>query len=215
MLPPLNRRLAAADLVAEACRSTKRSRDVGANASECEALQPARADVRNFDAGIARCPGWLAPCWIRSWSATSSCCRRKAARIVVDPRKVSSPGYRMAIHPRPVELMAAVPAGRWDEARRRARYDRKTPSSSARSCTGFPTSRASSVFLSAARTDAGDARALHASRLRPRACARRGGTDSDGTETFIGVARYAANPDRESAEFMPSSSPTTWHGTVA
>ena len=64
MLPPLNRRLAAADLVAEACRSTKRSRDVGANASECEALQPARADVRNFDAGIAALP------WVRS----APCC---------------------------------------------------------------------------------------------------------------------------------------------
>ena len=59
------------------------------------------------------------------------------------------------------------------------------------------------LLLPAERADAVDARALHAGRLRPRDGAGRGRRrrPSARPPVFVGVARYVANPDAESAEF--------------
>jgi acetyltransferase len=197
MLPPLNRRLAA-DLVAEACRSTKRGRDVGANATECEALQRALTQISTLVCALP----WVRSLVLDPVVVSDGSLQAQAARIVIDPRKGPSPGYRhMAIHPYPVELVAAVRLG--DGTRLAVRPIRPEDAELERAFVHglSDQSRFFRFFYQLHElTPAMLARFTQVDYDRELALVA-AATDSDGTETFVGVARYTANPDRESAEF--------------
>jgi acetyltransferase len=139
-----------------------------------------------------------------------------AARIVVDPRKKPAPGYRhMAIHPYPVELVAAVRLR--DGTMLAVRPIRPEDAELERAFVHglSDQSRFFRFFYQ-----------LH--ELTPAMLARFTQVDYDrelalvavaansaGTEGFVGVARYIANPDRESAEFAVVVADAWQHRGVA
>jgi acetyltransferase len=211
MLPPLNRRLAA-DLVAEACPSTQTGRAVGANTAECDALQRALTQVSTLVCALP----WVRSLVLNPVVISEGRAQAHAARIVVDPRKMPSPGYRhLAIHPYPVELVAAVRLR--DGTKLAVRPIRPEDAELER------------AFVHGLSDQSRFFRFFHQlHELTPAMLARftqvdydrelavvAVAADSDGMEMFVGVARYIANPDRESAEFAVVVADAWQHRGVA
>jgi acetyltransferase len=193
-LPPLNERLAS-DLIHAALASI-RSNGM-ASESEQGALQRLLLQVSTLVCALP----WVRTLELDPVVAIDGQAQVLAARIVVDPKKMPTPGYRhMAIHPYPVELVGTVvlkdgttlpirPIMPEDADRERAFVHGLSDES-----------RYLRFFYQ-----------LH--ELTPAMLARFTQVDYDRElalvvlattpkgEQFIAVARYVANPDRESAEF--------------
>jgi acetyltransferase len=208
MLPPLNRRLAA-DLVAEACPS---KRTVVANAAECEALQRMLTQVSTLVCALP----WVRSMVLEPVVVGDGGAQVHAARIVVDPRKKPAPGYRhMAIHPYPVELVTAVRLR--DGTQLAVRPIRPEDAELERAFVHglSDQSRFFRFFYQLNElTPAMLARFTQVDYDRELALVAVA-TDSAGAEEFVGVARYIANPDRESAEFAVVVADAWQHRGVA
>ena len=194
MLPPLNQSLAAG-LMHEALASIRP--DSIATESEQVALERVLLQV---SALVCALP-WVRALELDPIVAIGGEAQVLDARIVIDPKKKPTPGYRhMAIHPYPIELIGtiALPDGKTlavrpimpeDAERERAFVHRLSDES-----------RYFRFFYQ-----------IH--ELTPAMLARFTQVDYDRElalvalaqaaekESIIGVARYIANPDQESAEF--------------
>ena len=197
MLPPLNRRLAL-DLVAEVWGPPRR----GASDRSADARREALADALTQVSTLVCALPWVRALDLRPIVVVEGRAIVTGARAAIDVRRKPQPGYRhMAIHPYPVELVADVvlkdgtplivrPIRPEDAELERAfvhdlseeaRYFRffyqlheLTPSMLAR-FTQVDYDREQALVAIA--------------------------KDAKGREAFVGVARYIANPDGESAEF--------------
>ena len=189
MLPPLNRRLAA-DLVASVCGVMP--------APERDALIALLLKVSTLVCALP----WVIELELGPVLAVAGDAIMVGARVVADPKRHAlANGYRhMAIHPYPVELETTVTLR--DGTRLRVRPIR-------------PEDAAAEIAFVASLSD--ESRYLrfmhHLHELTPQMLARFTQVDYDrelalvalgdnpGAEKIVGVARYVANPDRESAEF--------------
>jgi acetyltransferase len=189
MLPPLNRRLAA-DLVASVCG--------GIPAPERDALIALLLKVSTLVCALP----WVIELDLGPVLAAAGDPIIVEGRVVADPKRhPRARGYRhMAIHPYPVELETTVTVR--DGTRLRVRPIR-------------PEDAAAEVAFVAGLSD--ESRYLrfmhHLHELTPQMLARFTQVDYDrelalvalggkpGAGKIVGVARYVANPDRESAEF--------------
>ena len=189
MLPPLNRRLAT-DLVASVCGAMPDP--------ERDALIALLLKVSTLVCALP----WVIELELGPVIAAAGDAIVVGARVVVDSKRHAlARGYRhMAIHPYPVELETTVTLQ--DGSRLRVRPIR-------------PEDAAAEVAFVAGLSD--ESRYLrfmyHLHELTPQMLARFTQVDYDrelalialagkpGDEKIVGVARYVANPDRESAEF--------------
>jgi len=189
MLPPLNRRLAS-DLVISVCGALPH-RDLDALVAlvlKTSTLACALPWVVELELG---------PIVMAAGDATVL-----GARAIVDPkRQTLAHGYRhMAIHPYPVELETSLTLR--DGTRLRVRPIRPEDA------------RAERAFFAGLSEESRYFRFMyHLHELTPQMLARFTQVDYDrelalvalqseaGAEKIVGVARYVANPDRESAEF--------------
>jgi acetyltransferase len=189
MLPPLNRRLAA-DLVASVCGAMP--------APERDAVVALLLRVSTLVCALP----WVIELDLGPVVAATGDAIVVGARVVTDPKRhTRAHGYRhMAIHPYPVELETTVTLR--DGSRLRVRPIR-------------PEDAAAEIAFVAGLSE--ESRYLrfmyHLQELTPQMLARFTQVDYDrelafialggkpGNEKIVGVARYVANPDRESAEF--------------
>jgi acetyltransferase len=189
MLPPLNRRLAA-DLVASVCGVMP--------APERDALIALLLKVSTLVCALP----WVIELELGPVLAVAGDAIMVGARVVADPKRhVLAHGYRhMAIHPYPAELETTVTLR--DGSRLRVRPIR-------------PEDATAEIAFVASLSD--ESRYLrfmhHLHELTPQMLARFTQVDYDRElalvalggkprdEKIVGVARYVANPDRESAEF--------------
>jgi acetyltransferase len=189
MLPPLNRRLAT-DLVASVCGAMPDP--------ERDALIALLLKVSTLVCALP----WVIELELGPVIATAGDAIVVGARVVVDPKRHAlARGYRhMAIHPYPVELETTVTLQ--DGSRLRVRPIR-------------PEDAAAEVAFVAGLSD--ESRYLrfmyHLHELTPQMLARFTQVDYDRElalialagkprdEKIVGVARYVANPDQDSAEF--------------
>src|SRR5438105_2681503 len=193
-LPPLNQRLAA-DLIHAALASI-RPNGV-ASESEQAALQRLLLQVSTLVCALP----WVRTLELNPVVAIDGRAQVLAARIVVDPKKTPTPGYRhMAIHPYPVELVGTValkdgttlpirPIMPEDAEHERAFVHGLSDES--RYFRFFYQLHELTPAMLARFTQVDYDRELALVVLAP---AQKG-------EQFIAVARYVANPDHESAEF--------------
>ena len=194
MLPPLNQSLAA-DLMHEALASIRP--DSIATESEQVALERVLLQV---SALVCALP-WVRALELDPIVAIDGEAQVLDARIVIDPKKKPTPGCRhMAIHPYPIELIGtiALPDGKTlavrpimpeDAERERAFVHRLSDES-----------RYFRFFYQIHElTPAMLARFTQVDYDRELALVAVARTGEE--ESIIGVARYIANPDQESAEF--------------
>ncbi|HEY3179381.1 MAG TPA: GNAT family N-acetyltransferase [Casimicrobiaceae bacterium] len=194
MLPPLNYRLAA-DLMHAALAAIRPGST--ATDSEQEALQRLLLQVSTLVCALP----WLRTLKLDPVVAIDEQVQVLDARIVVDPKKKSTPGYRhMAIHPYPVELVGtiALQDGTTLPVRPIMPEDAELElafvhglSDEARYFRFFYQLHELTPAMLARFTQVDYDRELALVVLAPTAKG----------EQFIAVARYIANPDRESAEF--------------
>jgi acetyltransferase len=186
MLPPLNRRLAA-DLVESACGHVQ--------AREREALVGLLLRISTLACALP----WVIE--LELAGVTAGTASPATARVVVDPDRRASAGYRhMAIHPYPVELETTVTVKRG----RRLRVRAIRPEDA----------EAERAFVAGLSEESRYTRFMqHLHELTPQMLARFTQVDYDRelalialhgrarAEKIVAVARYVANPDGESAEF--------------
>jgi acetyltransferase len=186
MLPPLNRRLAA-DLVESACGHVP--------AREREALICLLLSISTLACALP----WVVELELAGVAAGTA--TPATARVVVEPNRRPSPGYRhMAIHPYPVELETTVAIKRG----RRLRVRAIRPEDA----------EAERAFVAGLSEESRYTRFMqHLRELTPQMLARFTQVDYDRelalialhgktrAEKIVAVARYVANPDGESAEF--------------
>ena len=189
MLPPLNRRLAA-DLVASVCGVMP--------AAERHTLTALLLKVSTLVCALP----WVIELELAPVLAAAGDAIVGGASVVADPKRhVLAHGYRhMAIHPYPVELETTVTLR--DGSLLRVRPIRPEDAAAER------------AFVASLSDESRYLRFMHhLHELTPQMLARFTQVDYDrelalvaltgkpGAEQIVGVARYVANPDRESAEF--------------
>ena len=194
MLPPLNQTLAA-DLMHEALASIRP--DSIATESEQQALQRVLLQV---SALVCALP-WVRELKLDPVVAIDGVAQVLDARIVVEPKKKPTPGYRhMAIHPYPIEFIGtiALPDGTtlavrpiMPEDGERERAFVNGLSDESRYFRFFYQLHELTPAMLARFTQVDYDREIALVALAP----------EGGNESIIGVARYIANPDLESAEF--------------
>ena len=194
MLPPLNRSLAA-DLMHEALASIRP--DSIATESEQDALQRVLLQV---SALVCALP-WVVELELDPVVAIDGTAQVLDARIVVDPKKKPTSGYRhMAIHPYPVELIDTIVLRDgttlairpiMPEDAEREREFVQSLSDESRYFRFFYQLHELTPAMLARFTQVDYDRELALVVLTP----------TPKGEQFIAVARYVANPDHESAEF--------------
>jgi acetyltransferase len=195
MLPPLNRRLAA-DMISAAFESV-RSRRASIDAASCrEALERALTQV---SALVCASP-WVRRLELDPVIVSDGRAQVRSARVVVEPKRKAAPGYRhMAIHPYPVELVGdvALREGTLVSVRpirpEDAELEREFVhglSERTRFLRFFYQLHELTPAMLARFTQVDYDRELALVALTKSEPAR-----------FIGVARFIANPDHESAEF--------------
>ena len=198
-LPPLNRRLAL-DLIAGARRHTGRD---GAPAAPDDVVEPVVRLLLQLSALVCACP-WVRELELDPVFAEPGVATVGAARLAVDPRQKSRRGYgHMAIHPYPSETAGTIEVR--DSVPLTVRAIRPEDAELERDFV-LGLSEESRYFRFFYR--------LH--ELTPQMLARFTQVDYDremalvalapaaaagGGERIVGVARYIANPDGESAEF--------------
>lgn len=206
-LPPLNRRLAL-DLVAGERRLG------GGPVAEGEAAsEPLVRLLLGLSALVCACP-WVRELELDPVLASHDAAAVAAARIVVDPRRKSMQGYgHMAIHPYPSELAqtAALRDGTTVELRPIRPEDAALEqrfvaglSDESRYFRFFYRLHELTPQMLARFTQVDYDREMALVALAPDAA-------SPDAHRFIGVARYIANPDGESAEFAIVTA-DDWHG---
>jgi acetyltransferase len=196
-LPPLNRRLAA-DLVEAACAPFPAERVDDATAIDREALARALMQV---SALVCALP-WVCGLHLDPVIVGDANAQVLGARIAVEPKRKPSPGYRhMAIHPYPVELVGTIelrdgtvlpvrPICPEDAELERAFVHGL--SDETRYFRFFYQLHELTPAMLARFTQVDYDRELALVALA---------TAADDREEIVGVARYIANPDHESAEF--------------
>ncbi|MET0441743.1 MAG: GNAT family N-acetyltransferase [Casimicrobiaceae bacterium] len=197
MLPPLNRRLAL-DLVIEAHGPLRRGgADVPAEAKR-EALACVLTQVSTLVCALP----WLRALDLRPVVVVEGRAIVTAARAVIDPRRKPQPGYRhMAIHPYPVELVGDVLLA--DGTPLVVRPIRPEDAELERAFVhGLSDQTRFFRFFYQLHelTPAMLARFTQVDYDRELALVAIAG-DPKEREALVGVARYIANPDGESAEF--------------
>ena len=200
MLPPLNRRLAL-DLVAQAHALPRRV----AHDTEVDARHEALAHLVTQVSTLVCALPWLRALELRPVVVVDGRALVTGARAVVDARRKPQPGYRhMAIHPYPAELVADValrdgtmitlrPIRPEDAELERAFVHGL--SEQTRFYRFFYQLQELTPAMLARFTQVDYHRELALV-----AVAREGKLGKE-QEAFVGVARYIANPDGESAEF--------------
>ena len=197
MLPPLNRRLALG-LVAQAFPPSPRP---GAAKLGDDAREAIAATLKQVSTLVCALP-WVRALELGPVTLAADGVRVGRATARVEPRRKPQPGYRhMAIHPYPVELVEPVVLR--DGARLTVRPIRPEDADVERAFVHGLSDRTRYFRFF-----------YQLSELTPSMLARFTQVDYDrelalvavsvdekGGESFAGVARYIANPDRESAEF--------------
>ncbi len=198
MLPPLNRRLAQ-DLLGEVLAPTPRA---GATAAPAAAKRDALTDALIGVSTLVCALPWMRTLELRPVVVADGRAIVTGARAVIDPRRRPQPGYRhMAIHPYPVELVGDASLA--DGTRLTVRPIRPEDAALERAFVqGLSDQTRYFRFFYQ----------LH--ELTPAMIARFTQVDYDrelalvaiardarDREAFVGVARYIANFDGESAEF--------------
>ena len=205
-LPPLNRRLAL-DLLAGVRRLGVAT---GGGDEESEPLVRLLLGVSSLVCG---CP-WVRELDLDPVLSGADSAAIGAARIVVDPRRGSERGYRhMAIHPYPAELAETVALAngasidvrpiRPEDAELERRFVAEL-SEESRYFRFFYRLHELTPQMLARFTQVDYDREMALVALAP-------DPDSPGGRAFVGVARYIANPDGESAEFAIVTA-DAWHG---
>jgi acetyltransferase len=195
MLPPLNRRLAD-DMIAAAF-PTQRRRVATDAAPFRDALQRMLTQV----SALACAAPWVRKLELDPVTVSAGQAQVQSARAVVDPRRRPGLGYRhMAIHPYPVELVGDATLGdgtplhlrpiRPEDAELEREFVHELSDESRYFRFFYQLHELTPAMLARfTQVDYDRELALVAT------------TRASGRERFVGVARYIANPDGESAEF--------------
>jgi acetyltransferase len=207
-LPPLNRRLAL-DLLAGV-----RQRGPGGGRTVADApAEPLVRLLQQLSALVCLCP-WVEALELDPVLVTPRAAAIVASRVAIDPRRKSRRGYaHMAIHPYPTEIAGTIAvrgapplevrAIRPEDAELERRFVAGL-SEESRYFRFFYRLHELTPQMLARFTQVDYDREMALVALAP-------DDSADGGRQFVGVARYIANPDGESAEFAVVIA-DDWHG---